>query len=308
MSEQRFYAFFDDFVFKWVFGRKGNEPLLMKLLNTLLHFEGDDCIVSLQLLNPFNLKETRKGKMSVVDVKASDGSGRQFTIEVQASGEPEFTTRAFYYLAKLYSSQIGNADEYTVIRPAFGVNILNFILFPGRPSLEATYLFQERRSHDILPNAMELHFIEVPKLRQPRKRSLMSRFEKWLNVLKRGDRFGSGLESLDELDPEEDMVMAVQELRKINADRIKREQIESLEKARRDELWRRNNAERQGLADGLAKGLADGLAKGREEGREEERRLIIQKLLTAGNTPTQISSMLGIPIEEIEKLMVTDSR
>jgi len=88
-------------------------------------------------------------------------------------------------------------------------------------------------------------------------------------------------------------------LKKINADRIKREQIESLEKARRDELWRRNSAER--------KGLADGLAKGRDEGRQQRNELI-RMLLQSGVDAGEIARRLNLPVEEIEKLIASDSR
>ena len=274
MPEQRFFTFFDDFVFKWIFGRRGNERLLLKLLNELLHFKDDDCIVSLTLLNPFNLQESRRAKLSIVDVKACDGRGRQFTIEVQATSQPAFINRALYYLAKLYSSQLKNHDDYGILRPSFGVNLLNFVLFPDHENIQSTYSFQERNSHDLLSNAMELHFIEVPKLALSRERCLQSRFEKWLHVLKNGEQFGSGKEPLDELSSEEDMIMAVEELKKINADDEMRAFLEDCEKARRDELSARNAARREGLEEGLEKGLE----RGREGGREFMVNLVIRQI------------------------------
>lgn len=40
-----------DFVFKRIFGAEGRKPLLIALLNHLLEFEGDRCIVDVQHLS-----------------------------------------------------------------------------------------------------------------------------------------------------------------------------------------------------------------------------------------------------------------
>ncbi|MFZ2958615.1 MAG: hypothetical protein WA705_17135 [Candidatus Ozemobacteraceae bacterium] len=78
------------------------------------------------------------------------------------------------------------------------------------------------------------------------------------------------------------MIMAVEELKKINADEEMRAFLEDCEKARSDELSTRNAAQREGLEEGLEKGL--------EKGRQEERLFLNQKLLSAG-----IDALSGLP-------------
>jgi hypothetical protein len=46
-ASRKIYPLRDDFVFKFVFGQEGNERLLTKLIDALLHFEGDRCIADL---------------------------------------------------------------------------------------------------------------------------------------------------------------------------------------------------------------------------------------------------------------------
>ncbi|HOT29833.1 MAG TPA: PD-(D/E)XK nuclease family transposase, partial [Candidatus Ozemobacteraceae bacterium] len=57
MADRKVYPLRNDVVFKLVFGREGNEEILARLIDALLHFTGDRCIAELTLLSPLNLKE-----------------------------------------------------------------------------------------------------------------------------------------------------------------------------------------------------------------------------------------------------------
>ena len=91
-----------DFAFKHVFGREQNKPLLISLLDAVLQPESGQAIESLELLNPFNNREALDEKMSILDIKARDQSGRQFNVEMQMLAYGAFRQRALYYWAKLH--------------------------------------------------------------------------------------------------------------------------------------------------------------------------------------------------------------
>jgi predicted transposase/invertase (TIGR01784 family) len=59
-----------DFAFKKLFGSEENKDLLMALLNAIIAPENP--IVNLELKNPYNLADYQAGKMSILDIKASD--------------------------------------------------------------------------------------------------------------------------------------------------------------------------------------------------------------------------------------------
>ncbi|NLI79627.1 MAG: Rpn family recombination-promoting nuclease/putative transposase, partial [Candidatus Riflebacteria bacterium] len=142
------YPLRHDIVFKCVFGKEGNEPLLMKLIDAVLHFEGDRCIETLQLLNPLNLQEAPDDKFSIVDVRAVDRRGRRFTIEMQARRQTFFTRRLAYYLALLYAGQLKEGQGYDQPNPAYGIAILDDVLWPDHPSFESHFRFQEQLQPD----------------------------------------------------------------------------------------------------------------------------------------------------------------
>jgi PD-(D/E)XK nuclease family transposase len=86
-----------DFVFKRIFGSEVHKPLLIELLNDLLELSGDHRIVDLEYLSPAQRVPVVELKMSVVDVKCFDQSGRHYVVEMQvglSASELDFYDRA----------------------------------------------------------------------------------------------------------------------------------------------------------------------------------------------------------------------
>ena len=72
-----------DYAFKHLFGREETRPILIDVLNSILSPPPGHHIRDIELLNPFNPKEAVDDKMSILDIKARDQSGRQFNVEMQ---------------------------------------------------------------------------------------------------------------------------------------------------------------------------------------------------------------------------------
>jgi predicted transposase/invertase (TIGR01784 family) len=70
-------------VFKRLFGLERNLPVLKHVLNAVLEGWHPVPVTHLDLLNPFNEKETTDDKLSIVDLKARDQEGRHFNVEMQ---------------------------------------------------------------------------------------------------------------------------------------------------------------------------------------------------------------------------------
>ena len=67
-----------DYAFKRVFGREQNQAILVDLLDAVLQEPPPRRLQALELLNPFQDKDYLEDKLSVLDVKARDQSGRQW--------------------------------------------------------------------------------------------------------------------------------------------------------------------------------------------------------------------------------------
>jgi len=62
-----------DFVFKKLFGTEENKELLIDFINSVVSKE--DKVKSLELQNPYNEKNFKNDKLSVLDIKAKDQIG-----------------------------------------------------------------------------------------------------------------------------------------------------------------------------------------------------------------------------------------
>ena len=302
--DRKIYPLRDDFVFKVVFGQEGNERLLARLIDALLHFEGDRCIDNLQLLNPFNLKDTPDDKFSIVDVKATDRGGRRFTIEMQARSDSFFTRRMAYYLALLYAGQLKAGHGFDELNPSYGIAILNDILLPTHPTFESHFRFQEQTrvapgaNELVLPDLMELHFVELPKY-VDRKTGLRSRLEKWLHILKFGEQYAAGKKLPEDFQDEKELLMAMEEMKRVNADERLRAILEQREKEEHIRVTALHEAERRGIEKGIE--------KGRDEVRGEEKAEVARKMLAKGSDPALITELTGLSATEIERIKAKPS-
>src|SRR6266852_4716030 len=122
-----------DYVFKRLFGRQPNLALSIHLLNAVLQAPPRQLVlpvVDLELLNPFNDKDRLDDKLSILDVKARDQSGRQFNVEMQLLANRYFRQRVPYYWARLHQSQLQEGQDYGVLRPTRSICFVNTRLFP----------------------------------------------------------------------------------------------------------------------------------------------------------------------------------
>ena len=117
-----------DIAFKKIFGVEENKDLLMLLINSIVSQE--DQVADITLLNPYNPKNFKKDKLSILDIKAEGVDGKRFNIEIQISDEADYNKRALYYWAKLYTEQLKEAEDYGQLSKAIGIHILNFTSIP----------------------------------------------------------------------------------------------------------------------------------------------------------------------------------
>jgi predicted transposase/invertase (TIGR01784 family) len=85
-----------DIFVKYLLGREEGKPLLCSFINAVLHDSGFGTIVSIEIKNPFNLKEAIADKETILDIKAKDEKGRLYDVEVQTASDVHFRNRSLY--------------------------------------------------------------------------------------------------------------------------------------------------------------------------------------------------------------------
>ena len=111
-----------DIAFKKIFGVEENKDLLILLINSII--SKADQVKKITLLNPYNPKNFKKDKLSILDIKAEGEHGKRFNIEIQIADEADYNKRALYYWAKLYTEQLKEAEDFGTLSKAIGIHIL----------------------------------------------------------------------------------------------------------------------------------------------------------------------------------------
>lgn len=285
----------NDIIFKYVFGHEKNERILRALLNAILGLDGEDRIVHLTFINSINLKEYLKDKTSVLDVKAEDSAGKRYNIEMQVKAEDCYIQRVLYYHDRLFTSQLTESESFGKLEKTMSISILNHILLRNESDLHNIYRYGNIKSGRLLSDIKEIHFIELPRFKKDKPKQLMTKFEKWLYVLKFGEHYADDPDRLpDVLKVEEEIVMAIRKMGEASGDEVVRELMESREKARHIEATRLEAAEKRGLERGLEQGL--------ERGRHESALEIARRMKTNDFDIESIMKMTSLTREDIADL------
>jgi len=175
-----------DYAFKHVFGREQSKPALMSLLNAvLLPAQGQE-IASLEPLTPFNEKNAANAKLSIVDLKACDQSGRQFFIEMQMLASSAFRQRALYYWAWLHQDQLHESEDYPALRPTIAVCFVDTPLFRELDDYHLIFELRERRHQTLFTDQMAVHILELSKFNKAVD-ELATSLDRWLYFLRHGE-------------------------------------------------------------------------------------------------------------------------
>lgn len=281
-------ALMNDILFQVVFGTERNEPLLRALLNALLGRTGDERITHLDILNPHGDKSHVQDRGVVLDVKARDGAGRLFNVEVQVTEEPDYVSRSLYYLARLFTEQLVKGDPFEQVNQTIAISLLDYNLFPDVEDLHSTYRFYDVAHRRELSDVLEIHYIELLKFKKDRPATLRTPFERWLHVLKFGELYARDLEVLPaELKREEGVEMAIERMRQARASDEVREMILVREMALHDEATRLSHARRKAAEEGRA------------EGAEMERRALARKLIDSGMDLQRVLELTDMRPEDL---------
>ena len=220
-----------DYAFKYLFGREQNVPLLLLLLNAVLQLPDDKQLVGLELLNPFNDKETLDDKLSILDIKARDRSGRQFNIEMQLLVYGNFRQRVLYYWARLHQGQLRKGMDYIELRPTTTICFVDAPLFPDQEKYHLVFELWEREQAIIWSDQLAIHVLELPKFTRS-VTELVTPLDRWLYFLRHAEQL--------EIDPlpatldVPEIHRALGELQMLSQSDLERERYEGRLKQQRD--------------------------------------------------------------------------
>ncbi|EYF05383.1 Rpn family recombination-promoting nuclease/putative transposase [Chondromyces apiculatus] len=267
-----------DFVFKRIFGAEARKPLLIALLNHLLELTGDRCILDVQHLSGEQHIDVPELKLSIVDVKCTDATGRRFVVEMQVLNVEGFEKRVVYNASKAYVMQLRGAEEYHTLCNVVGVTICDFMLWPEKGSdgaykvpLLSRWRMQEQHTGEVGLPQVQYAFLELPKYEAGAEPQTL--VEKWAYFFREAKYLNAVPPALAEGPFREALEVA----RRATFEPAAWEAYERAKMAEQDArgalvLARREGVElghRAGHAEGKREGMLEGKREGMLEGKRE---------------------------------------
>ena len=303
-----------DLAFKKIFGVEENKDLLISLINSIVSTE--DQVSDITLLNPYNPKNFKRDKLSILDIKAKSHSNKWFNIEVQISDEADYNKRALYYWGKLYTEQLKESDDYSKLSKAIGIHILNFTSIPESDKYHNVFHIREKDTGTLYFEDLELHTIELKKFTGHSSikskdedihkelaelvLKIKSSLDIWAAFLTRNDLLNK--DNLPKELENADLKKALTVLEIMNFSDEEKEAYDDHLKWLRIETNTLKNYEQKGLEKGRAEGEQIGIAKGEQIGINKRNREVALKMIEKDKEDDEILELTGLTRNELNEL------
>ena len=300
----------NDYVFKRIFGKKGNEDITRSFIEAVTSEYYED--INLED-TPILERDLLENKMGILDVKVVANEINDIDIEMQVTKSEYIAERILWYWAKMYASSIEKGEGYSSTKRAICIMIADFKVerLKEIENYHTKWNIREGEKRDIiLTDKLEIHIIELAKLKD---KDSKEKLKEWCKFIK-------APESVEEatMKENEEIRKAKEELDKISQDKKERRLAELREKAIMDEMAIRDSGYNDGFAEGKKDGLEEGIKEGMKEGIKEGikegmkqgvkdgkkiRNIEIAKEMLKENLDLAlISKITDLSIDEIKKL------
>jgi len=271
----------NDIAFRKIFGNENRKETLISFLNAILDFHGDQRITQVIILNPYQLPKLKGGKVTIIDVKATDQAGRTYIVEMQVGDIDGFEKRVLYYSSKSYSDQIKRADFYRKLRPVIFVGILDFEHTQNKNYISRSQVRDIETGKQTIKD-IEFTFIELPKFTKVLS-ELKTLTDKWVYFIKNAENLEVVPENVDD----EGLKSAYEEA---NIHTWTQEELDAYEYA-----FMREEDERARLD------------KAKQDGKDESKINTVLKLYNKGKSIEEISDLLDFSIVEVTQIIKNQS-
>ena len=244
----------NDYIFKRIFTKEGNEDILKDLLIAIL----EEPIEKIQVQAEVSLeKEIAENKLGRLDIQAILDDKTIVNIEMQVVNHHDIIERTMFYWAGMYYNHFKEGNEYKKAKRTISINILNYNEFEEGPYHEIAKLRREFKNK-LLTEKVEIHFIQLPKFIKE-KRGSETKIEQWMQFI---SQVNQG-EVERAMKKNKEVKKAVEQYKVLTGDEYERRLAFLRDKAVRDEQSAIAGAKEEGFKEG----------KKREKKREKKRDL-----------------------------------
>jgi len=177
-----------DCVFKAILGSEKHKGLLIHFLNAMLRLEDHHRVADVEVINPFNAKETMVDKYSVVDVKARDRQGRLFQLEIQMLNRLFLPERILYTWASMYGTSLASGDDYDALKPVISIWLLGARLFRESEEVHLPFGIYCPSLQRQLSDHCRIHLVQLKNW--PQSAKITTERDRWVGFFRFGNAIG----------------------------------------------------------------------------------------------------------------------
>ncbi|MFD0943027.1 Rpn family recombination-promoting nuclease/putative transposase [Savagea faecisuis] len=296
-----------DYAFKQLFGTEKNKQLTIVFLNAILRKTRRSPIEDVIFIAQEVGGEYKEDKQSRLDIVVRNEANELINIEMQLANQNDMIQRTLYYWSRLYASQLKRSKGYHLLHPTITINICDFDLLPTPNYHSSYYLCEHDTKHPLFQNnhIFEIHFIEMKKFIKLWYEHQLNPFDdllvRWLLLLSMVDDRKSKVyddiyKELEELTMTDSRLeQAFQKWEELSQTPESILAYDARLKAILDEEARIEYAE--------TKGFEKGKDKGFKQGKDNGLRQAAQSILDQGYSMQEVSKLLNLPVEKIQKLI-----
>ncbi|UTC78495.1 PD-(D/E)XK nuclease family transposase [Treponema sp. OMZ 799] len=273
----------NDYAFKRVFGSEENKDILQDFLECILDIPSET-IACLELLDKEFHKDAISDKTGILDVKLRLKNNTIIDIEIQNRWNSEFAQRTIFYWAKMYTENLKTGEVYTKLPKCITINIVGEG-FDLNNLIHSEYNVVEKHLHDKLSDELEIHFLNLAKVKDQENIEHDEKKKKLYNWLK----------FIETYDPEVRKMLAQESPMIAKADAA----IQVMEMSPKEKwLYENRMKYEHDKASWKHVGYREGFDQGAYQNKLETAKLLKQ----LGDPIQKIVQVTGLPVEEIEKL------
>lgn len=271
----------NDYVFKRIFGYKGNENITKALLENITGTK----INKIEIKEDTNLYKNLIGdKVGILDIKAILDNEIHTDIEMQIANNKSIIHRILFYWSKMYISNLSEGEEYKKLKKTIIVLFADFELEELKVLNNYYSKWQIKEAEEgkiVLTNLFEIYIIELPKCKNNKKEN--KELDNWIEFLKNPEKMG-----------EKDMSEEIKEAKKCLEKISKNEEEIRWAELREKYVREINTAKAEGREEAFEEGLKDG--------KKEAKKTIAKNMLNLKIDIEIISKATGLTKEEIQEL------
>ncbi len=172
-NNERTISRIDDSFAKYLLSLKGHEDLLLSLVNSVQRNKHLPQFKSVEVKNPFNLKESQLEQETIMDIKAVTSTNETILLEVQVKGSIVFFDRIVDYIM-----QNGKITEKVLLpnnkikkeklllrnpKQVVSINLLGFELYDDLDKAHTTHMLHCCENGRISSEKLLIHMLDLTK-------------------------------------------------------------------------------------------------------------------------------------------------